>query len=173
MSMQTSAGKRTKRAGFTFPELCVAIAVTALFGAAVFATNSRLLIALKTQKESTAATMVLQQRMESLRACSFTQVATKDYLKTNIFGTPTGSEGPLGNLNEQVAVGVYGNTAVTPIMLLRNPQYPTTPQELSTNDTLANYNLLQVDLLLQWTGADGRTRTRQLAAIFGKGNIGP
>jgi hypothetical protein len=40
--------------------------------------NSRPLLALKTQKESTAATMVLQQRMESLRACSFSQIATKD-----------------------------------------------------------------------------------------------
>ena len=67
-------------AGFTFPELCVAIAVSVLFGLAVFGTNSRLLVALKTQKETTAATMILQQRMESLRACSFTQIATEDYL---------------------------------------------------------------------------------------------
>jgi type II secretory pathway pseudopilin PulG len=171
--MQNSPAKRQKRAGFTFPELCVAIAVTALFGAALFGTNSRLLLALKTQKESTAATMVLQQRMESLRACSFTQVATDSYLQNNIFNTPTGSEGPLGGLNEQVAVGVYGNPSVTPIMLLRNPRNPTTPQELSTNNNLAAYNLLQVDILLQWTSANGRTRTRQLSAVFGKGNIGP
>ena len=146
--------------------------MAALFGLAVFATNSRLLVALKTQKESAAATMVLQQRMESLRGCSFTQVATKDYLKNNIFNTPTGSEGPLGSLNEQVAVGVYGDTSVAPVVLLRNAQNPT-PSELSTNDNLANYNLLEVDLLLQWIGANGRTRTRQLSAIFGKGNIGP
>jgi type II secretory pathway pseudopilin PulG len=165
--------ERREFEGFSLPELCVAIAVAAVFGLAVFATNSRLLMALKTQKESAAATMVLQQRMESLRGCSFTQIATKDYLKSNIFSTPTGSEGPLGSLNEQVAVGVYANPAVTPIVLLRNPQHLTNPQELSNNDALANYNLLQVDLLLQWTGANGHTRTRQLSAIFGKGNIGP
>jgi hypothetical protein len=157
---------------FTFPELCIAIAVAVLFGLAVFGTNSRLLLALKTQKETAAATMVLQQRMESLRACSFTQVATKDYLK-NIFSATTGSEGPLASLNEQVAVGVYGTPSVAPIVLLRNPQHSSSPQELSSNDTLTNYNLLQVDLLLQWTSANGRTRTRQLSAVFGKGNIGP
>ena len=160
------------KAAFTFSELCIAIVVAVLFGLAVFGTNSRLLLALKTQKESTAATMVLQQRMESLRACSFSQIATKDYIKT-IFSAPTGSEGPLGSLNEQVAVGVYGTPAVNPIVLLRNPQHSNSPQELSSNDTLANYNLLQVDLLLQWSSANGRTRTRQLSAIFGKGNIGP
>lgn len=170
--MRNRAETGCSLAGFSLPELCVAIAVAALFGLAVFATNSRLLIALKSQKESAAATMVLQQRMESLRACSFTQVATKDYLKNNIFSTPTGSEGPLGSLNEQVAVGVYGNTTVTPVILQRNLQNPT-PAELSTNDNLANYNLLEVDLLLQWVGANGQTRTRQLSAIFGKGNIGP
>jgi hypothetical protein len=171
--MQRSPVKRRNEAAFTFSELCVAIAVTALFGAAVFGTNSRLLLALRAQKESTAATMVLQQRMESLRACSFTQVATDSYLQNSIFNTPTGSEGPLGGLNEQVAVGVYGNPSVTPIVLLRNPQNPTTPQELSTNNNLAAYNLLEVDLLLQWTSSNGRTRTRQLSAVFGKGNIGP
>jgi hypothetical protein len=55
---------------------------------------------------------------------------------------------------------------------LRNAQQ-TTPQVLSSNDNLADYNLLQVDLLLQWTSENGRLRTRQLSAVFGKGNIGP
>jgi type II secretory pathway pseudopilin PulG len=170
--MQTSPVKHRNQAGFTFTELCIAMVVCLLFGAAVFATNSRLLLALKTQKESTAATMVLQQRMESLRAASYSQVADKDYLKNTIFSSSTGSDDPLGNLNEQVAVGVYGDTSITPIMLLRDPQHQT-PQTLSNNDNLTNYNLLQVDLLLQWTSSNGRLRTRQLSAIFGKGNIGP
>lgn len=164
--------RRRPLAGFTFSELCVTIVVAVLFGAGAFATNSRLLYLLRTQKETTAATMVLQQRIESLRACSFTQVATKDYLTSNIFNAATGSEGPLHNLNEQVSVGVYGDTTVTPVMILRNAQN-TTPQTLSSNDTLTNYNLLQVDLLLQWTSENGRVRTRQLSAVFGKGNIGP
>jgi Tfp pilus assembly protein PilE len=167
-----NSSKKANLAGFTFSELCVTIVVAVVFGAGAFATNSRLLYALRSQKESVAATMVLQQRMESLRACSFTQVATKDYLKNNIFNAATGSEGPLGSLNEQVSVGVYGNTAVSPIMLLRNAQHPT-PQTLSNNDNLDDYNLLQVDLLLQWTSENGRVRTRQLSAVFGKGNIGP
>ncbi len=168
-----SAPRPSRTGGFTFTELCVTIVIAVLFGAAAFATNSRLLYALRTQKEMTAATMVLQQRMESLRACSFTQVATTSYLQNNIFNTPTGSEGPLGGLNEQVSVGVYGDTTVTPIMLLRNAQNQTTPELLSTNTNLTNYNLLQVDLTLQWTSENGRTRTRQLSGVFGKGNIGP
>ena len=169
-SFSISAGK-TGIAGFTFSELCVTIVIAVIFGAGAFATNSRLLYALRTQKESTAATMVLQQRMESLRASSFTEIATKDYLQNSIFNAATGSEGPLHNLNEQVSVGIYGDTVTTPIILLRNPQN-TTPQVLSSNSNLTNSNLLQVDLLLQWTSENGRVRTRQLSAVFGKGNIG-
>src|SRR6202162_425220 len=140
--MQHWPTKFEAKAAFTFPELCVALAVAVLFGLAVVGTNSRLLGALKTQKETTAATMVLQQRMESLRACSFTQIATKDYVK-NILSTPTGSEGPLGSLSEQVAVGVYCSPAVVPIILLRNPQNQSTPQELSTNANLVRLTSLE------------------------------
>ncbi len=165
--------RRWGTGGFTFSELCFTIVIAALFGAAAFATNSRLLYALRAQKESTAATMVMQQRMEALRACSFTQVATKDYIANNIFSSATGSEGPLGNLNEQVSVGVYGDTTVAPIMLLRNSAHLSSPQVLSNNTGLTSYNLLQVDLVLQWRSENGRTRSRQLSAIFGKGNIGP
>ena len=35
------------------------------------------------------------------------------------------------------------------------------------------YDLLQVDVMITWTSANGRIRTRELAAVFGKGNIGP
>ena len=40
----------------------VAIAVCVIFGGAAFATNQRLLLALKAQRETTAATMMLQER---------------------------------------------------------------------------------------------------------------
>jgi hypothetical protein len=69
---------------------------------------------------------------------------------------------------------VYGDTTKTPNMFLRDATH-STPQQLAHNDTLstdATNNLLQVDLLLQWQSANGRTRTRTMSALFGKGNIG-
>src|SRR5262249_53718337 len=134
-----------------------------LFAAAAFATNQRLLIALKAQKETTAASMILQQRMEALRATSFSNVASQDYLTNSIFQFPTSGDADpsfwqlyhqLGNLTEQVAVGVYGDSSQAPIVLNRDPQH-TTPQSLSNNNNLADYPLLQVDLILQWTSANG------------------
>jgi hypothetical protein len=155
--------------------------VCGLFAAAAFATNQRLMVALKSQKETTAASMILEQRMEALRASSFSDVASGSYLINNIFKFPTAGDadpsfwqlyGQLGNLTEQVAVGVYGDTSQAPIVLSRDPQN-TTPQSLSDNANLADYPLLQVDLVLQWTSANGLTQTRTMSGVFGKGNIGP
>jgi hypothetical protein len=179
--MHVRASRSQQTHGFSFAEVCMGMLVCALFAGAAFGTNQRLLMALRTQKETTAATMILQQRMEALRASSFTNVASTAYLTDSIFKLPTSTDADpsfwqlyqqLGNLTEQVAVGVYGDTSQVPIVLNRDSQH-SYPQTLSDNGNLTNYPLLQVDLVLQWTGANGRTRTRTMSGIFGKGNIGP
>jgi type II secretory pathway pseudopilin PulG len=186
MKFQFHTPKSHKTRGFSFVEVCVAIVVCVLFGAAAFTTNERLLIALKSQKETTAATMVLQQRMEAFRALSYSNVANKTYVSTNIVPLPSTDanlkllESPLGNLSETTTVSGYtatsGYTAVPSTdynQWIRDSAH-TTGAEQNHDDNLATqYDLLKVDILLTWTSANGRTRTRELAAIFGKGNIGP
>ncbi len=163
----------TQRA-FTLAEVLIAIAVCALFGAAAFATNERLLIALKSQKETTAATMVLQQRMETFRATAFSNIGTASYVQANIVANPTGSEVPLGNLIETVTVGLYPPDGSATNTIVRNSSNPS-GNITSTNSNLATMKsgLLRVDILLSWTSANGRTRARQLSSLFGIGNIAP
>ncbi|HEY3603003.1 MAG TPA: prepilin-type N-terminal cleavage/methylation domain-containing protein [Chthoniobacterales bacterium] len=174
-SYSAAAGRAGER-GFTLAEVLVAVAICLFFGMAAFATNQQLLFALKSQKETTAAIMVLQERKETLRGMAFSDIATPDTLK-NVIKNPTGSETSLGSLNEQVTVSVdttdaaYTSPSPTPTVLLRNPQH-TDPQEVTANNNLPNYDLLRVDILLTWTGANGRQRSRQSSEIFGHGNIG-
>jgi type II secretory pathway pseudopilin PulG len=169
---------RDAHAGFTLVEVCVAIAVCVLFGLAAFATNERLLIALKAQKETTAASMMLQERMESFRTAAYSDIANSSYVNTNIVAKPTTSEAPLGNLSETITVKgdllASGGTPSSHVnQWLRNAQYPTGNSTDTNNTLVANYDLLQVDILLTWTTANGRGRTRDLTAIFGRGNVGP
>jgi Tfp pilus assembly protein PilV len=199
--MQLSTAKHLKSNGFSFAEVCVAIVVCAVFGAAAFTTNQRLLIALKNQKETTAATLMLQERMEAFRATSYSNIADKNYVINSILTfspaaspspTPTPppggiyttwSEAPLGNLKETVTVSGYLTTAGAVgypsdhshvNQWIRDMTGNGQPQVQDHNDTLASsYDLLQVDISLTWTSANGRGRTRDLSAIFGKGNIGP
>jgi len=199
---------RPSESAFTLAEVLIAAAVAAFFGLAAFATNQRLLIALKSQKEGTAASMMLQERMESFRANSYSTIAANrnsnpnSNVQDNILTfnpspspapTPsfppagkytTWSEAPLGNLKETVTVSGYLAAASPSPNPSPNPSQDysqwvrdTTgdgqPHIQNNDDYLATqYDLLKVDILLNWTGTDGRPRSRDLSAIFGKGNIG-
>ncbi len=178
-----------KREAFTLVEVCVALFICVLFGAAAFATNSRLVLSLKSQKESTAATTALQERTESLRATAFPNptatptstptptplpsIADASYMQANIFTNPTKSEGPLGSLSETVTVDAYPTPTGSPTKLLRNSQYPSC-QIVSNNANLSypSQSVLRVDVVLTWTSANGRSRTRQFSEIFGHVDTG-
>ena len=165
--------------GFTLAEVMIASAVCVLFGMAAFATNERLLVALKTQKETTAANMFLQARMETFRSFSYSNVCDPTYVTTNVVQIPPTAgngvlvEAPLGKLTEQITVSPYPLDGSAPNQWTRNSTYPTGYQIYSNATLATNYNLAKVDVLLTWTSANGRIRTRNLSAIFGKGNIGP
>ncbi len=104
----------------------MALVICVVFGAAAFATNSQLLFKLRAQKETTAAIMLLQRRMEQLRASAWSDLATASYLKTSILADPApdilnptqqqidayiatlkNAEAPLGGLAERITVSVY------------------------------------------------------------------
>jgi Tfp pilus assembly protein PilE len=163
-----------KREAFTLVDVMMALVVTALFGLAAFETNSRLVLALKNQKGSTAATMALQERKESLRGTAFNSIAAANYMHDNIFTNPTSSEGPLSSLSETVTVDAYPTPTGSPTVLLRNSQYPSC-QIVSSNSNLAypSQRALRVDVVLTWTSSNNRSRTRQFSEIFTyPGNIG-
>lgn len=197
-------------AGFTLAEVLIAMVVCVIFAVAAYATNERLLLSLKAQRETAAASMMLQERMEKFRARAYSEITNKDFVNNNILTfnpaaspspTPafppahgksqakysTWSEGPLNNVYERVTVSGY-QQAVSP-----NPAPSTTPSDNYsqwTRDTSSSgdgnphqgnhddnlstqFDLVKVDISITWTSANGRSRTRDLSAIFGKGNIGP
>ncbi len=158
--------------GFSIVEICIAILIATVFGAAAFGTNSQILMGLRSQKETTAATLALQQRMESFRATAFSNIADRDYVKDNILKVPTGSEAPLAKLTEVFTIGVYPPDGSISTVIRRTPSKPN-GENVSENKNLANARLLRVDITESWTGANGRDRTRQITSLFGIGNIGP
>jgi len=177
------------RAGFTLAEIGMAMAVAIVFGTAVFASNARLMGALKSQRETTAASMMLQEQMEAFRYIGYTGLATNTTTGTSppttaadVVATTTVSEAQLGGgisgtLTETITVSGFMDTAgnVPPTVAAQNQWVRdsghTTGNLVSSSATLAtNYDLLKVYIQLTWTGANGRTRTRELTSVFGKGN---
>jgi len=212
--MRILSDQKHLSAGFTLAEVLIAVAICVIFALAAYATNERLLLSLKSQRETAAASMMLQERMEGFRASSYSEIASlqptyNNYVQNNILtfnpspsptptpafppahGTSAGqfatfSEGPLNNVKETVTVSGY--------LLAASPSPSPSPspsqdfmqwiRDTSTgdghphqqggadNNLATQYDLLKVDISLTWTSANGRTRTRDLSAIFGKGNIG-
>ena len=178
-------------------EVLIAIVVAVIFGIAAFATNARLMIALKTQRETTAASMMLQERMEALRSLSYTGLSSTSSSASaspspspptytaDVVANTTVSEAQLGggvsgSLTETVTVSGYMDTAgncppttAAQMQWIRNSSSPTGSLQSGYSSTLGtSYDLLQVDVQLSWTSANGRTRKREMTAIFGKGNKG-
>lgn len=195
--MRFSADSPSSRAGFTLAEVLIAVAVAVIFGVSVFATNARLMIALKTQRETTAASMMLQERMEALRSLSYTGLSSTsasasaspspspptyaaDIVANTTVSEPQLGGGINGSLTETITVSGYQDTAgnCPPTVSaqnqwIRNSSSPTGSLQSGSSSTMAsNYDLLQVDIQLSWTSANGRTRKREMTAIFGKGNKG-
>lgn len=149
-----------------------------IFGMAAFATNERLLLTLKAQRESAAATMMLQERMETLRALSFSNVTDSSYIGSNVVNSATTSEAPLGNLSETITVNAYPADGTGSNQWVRSSAHPSGNQT-STNSSLGSSHggpttetVVKADVLITWSSADGRSRTRNLAAVFGIGNLG-
>jgi Tfp pilus assembly protein PilE len=179
--MSLSTSKKLNANGFTFAEVVVAMGIAVVFGVAAFASNQRLLMALKAQREATAATMMLQERMETFRGFTYSNVGDATYVSTNVLNSPTTSEAVLAGLTETITVSGYMDAAgATPTpsptppqnSWTRNTSYPTGNQTSSYGTLSTSYDLLKVTINLNWKSADGRSRTRELAALFGKGNIG-
>ena len=186
-----SRHKRQSERGFTLAEVLMALAITALFGAAVFATNSRLLLMLKGQREETAASMMLQEHVEAFRSLTYSQIATNTVSATpspspasaaDIVYNGTQSESQLGGINgslsETVTVSGYmdasGTTPASPNknVWVRNSAHPTGSLTTSNSTLATDYDLIQVDIQLSWNSADGRLRKREITELFGRGNIG-
>jgi hypothetical protein len=195
--MKSSVSLNTKADAFTLAEVLIAVAVALIFGVSVFATNARLMIALKAQRETTAASMMLQERMEALRSLSYSGLSSTSSSPSaspspspptytaDVVANSTVSEAQLGGgingtLTETVTVSGYmdtsGNcppTTAASNQWIRNSSNTTGVLQSGSSSTLAsNYDLLQVDIQLSWTSANGRTRKREMTAVFGKGNKG-
>jgi hypothetical protein len=178
--------------GFALADVLIAAGVCVIFGSATSATIGRLMIALKSQKETTAATTVLQWRMEQFRATPFSCVngnsavcvpptgTAADYVKNYILGVRTATDGngntidpfaALGSITEQFTINQYPvPSSSTPTVMSWNASTGAT--YVSQNANLSSAKLVKGDILETWTSAGARQRQRQLSTIVGIGNVG-
>jgi hypothetical protein len=152
--------------GATILEAVLAGALIALFMAGLFEMNARNIQLLKTGKESFAATIVLEERLEQLRCGKWTEITSAAFVQT-ILAAPPSSGGQLPALSEQITITAYPPAAPPAAAITVTRSAAGAVAVASDNALMPKEDLVRVDLRVTWTGTPGqRTRTRELSTMI-------
>ena len=166
---------RSRNAGFTLAETMVGAAVAVIGMAAVAVLNQAHLRYVQSARQSNAATLALQERVEQMRLADWRKITDPAYLKDTLYATATKSSGPLSRFTEEVQVEAYEPVIdaehPTPQKLIVQRQVNGSRVTLMSGANLATQRLAKVDLKINWIGSDGRSRVRATTTLISNGGI--
>src|SRR5215210_7467365 len=96
--------KRLHCAAFTLSETLVGASVAVIGMAAVGLLNSAHLRYVQSARQSNAATLALQERVEQMRLADWRKITDPVYLKDTLYATAPRSSEPLTRFTEEVQV---------------------------------------------------------------------
>jgi prepilin-type N-terminal cleavage/methylation domain-containing protein len=162
-------GIRPACSGFTLVEAMVAATISAIFLSSLFAMNLGSMEAIRSAKESTAASQALQQRMESMRIANWHEVTDAAWLRDNLLNTAVPGGEQLKSLVETLTLVPYGSNNVGNTQLTRTRGTVTV---VNQNAGLLAENAVKVIWTASYTGApNDHAATRQIVAILAKGGV--
>ena len=160
---------RTDQAAFALVECTIATAVSALFLGSLFLMNSSAMDTIQLARESTCASQVLQQRVESMRIANWHQVTDTNWLVTNLLNADAPGASQLTNMSETLMLVPYGSTTVGNTQLTRTNGAVAI---VSSNSALLGENAVKIIWTVSYTAApNNRTISRQIVAILAKGGV--
>jgi Tfp pilus assembly protein PilV len=174
--------KAARNAGFTIVETAVAAIVIALFLGSMFALNSACLSLVRNSKDSAAAMLSNQERVEQLRSCNWSEVTDNaywvdslnaSYYLTNIMNLATQTGAALSNATEIVRItenGFLQGASAAYFEVTRTPSGVTITAQ-NNPQTLVSARMLKIDITLNWSALGGRQRTRASTAIVARGGL--
>src|SRR5437868_2374817 len=87
MKMQTRPADCQRVHGFSFTEVLVAVAITAMMFLTLYAGFSSGFAVLQLSRENLRATQILQEKMETIRLYNWDQLTTPTFIPTNFVDT--------------------------------------------------------------------------------------
>ena len=163
-----------KRA-FTLVEVLVTIAIIAIFLASLYAVNSQVMLLIHSSRNQNAASRILQDRTEQMRAAGWNVVTSPDQLKT-LFERPAQAESS-GMFAE--ATNAFENITVTALetgtlaeknanIILRRENGIT---RLSFSGNLAESDIVRLDLEVGWDEANHPAIPKRVSATISRGGL--
>ena len=163
-SMRHSVNRLAR--GATILEAVFAGAIIALFMGGLFEMNGHNLQMLKSGKESFAATLILEERLEQLRSGTWVEITSPTYLQ-DVLTKPARSAAQLSSVAEQIVVSDYpaASPPLSSNAVTRSSSGATVV--VSSNTTLFKQDLVRADIRVTWSGTPGgRTRVRDISTVI-------
>jgi Tfp pilus assembly protein PilV len=161
---------RNSEAGFTLAETLVSTAVALIGLAAAVLLNTAHLRLVKSGRQSNAATLSLQERVEEMRLGDWRKITDPDYLANTLLAAPPRSAAPLDAISERVTITAYPDASAAQQLIVERE---TDGQRVTllSGSGLESQRLAQVEFRVSWSGSDGRRRLRATTTMISNGGI--
>lgn len=165
--------RRRSRLGAALIETMMSMTIIALFLTGIYVANARVWSLLRSSLESNAASRVLNGRAEQIRAGTWSQVTTADYLANTVFAAAPDAAGDLAALTETINIMAYPTPSPNPaqIQVTRNHTTGTITTVGAGDGTMPNQTSIRIDITGAWTAKGGRARTRQISMVLSNGGV--
>ncbi|GEM_PF-2373439 len=165
-----------RRGGFTFLDNIFAMTIVALFFGALYMLNSQCLYLLNSGRESLAATGALQDRMEQVRSCRWTQVTLSSGTNSisTLLSSAASDAAMLNKATETVTVTGYptptsGSAPTFSVSRNNATGVVSVAAGGSAQSAFSTYDLARIDITMAWTASPGnRSRSEQITTLWGE-----
>lgn len=158
-------------AGAVIVEALAAAMIIGLFMGGLFEMNALNLRTIRAGKETVAASLVLQERLDQVRNTTWANVSLAAHLQT-ILNAPAASASALPQLSEQITVSAYPATAPMPPSAVVTRAANGATAVVSSNPDLSELPTVRADVTITWRSSPrAKTRTRTLSTIIAEGGI--
>lgn len=163
--------KQTDLSGTSLIEATIAACTAAIFLGSLFSLNMTAMKTIRTAREASSASQVLQQRVESMRIANWHQVTDPNWLaSTNLLGSSAAGSESLNVLKETLTLEPYGGGGGGNTQIQRLGS--TTTIVGTPNNTLLTGSAMKVIWTVDYSGGiNSKPTSRQTVAILAKGGV--
>jgi hypothetical protein len=161
--------QNSAHAGTTLLETSIAACTAAMFLGSLFTMNITAMKTIRTAREASSASQVLQQRVEAMRIANWHQITDPDWVKNNLLNASAAGSENLKQISETLTLTPYDGATAGYTQIERSGG--SLPVVRSTADLLKERALKVIWTVDYSGGMNAKTTTRQTVAVISKGGV--
>jgi len=165
-----SSRKRRTQDAFTLMESIVAVGVSLATLGAVLLLNAQQLRLVISARESNAASLALQDRIERMRTLTWKNLTDANYVRDRFLTSPPPSAQQLTKYTERIMVSAWPNPAASNKILVESTTGASGVILLS-GQGLTDQRQAKVDMSITWLGKDRRPRERMFTTVISNSGV--